>query len=220
MSIKKIHLRKLLKYFYLPDRARKARLRDDIRSQIRKESGYDAGGGDFHTPFWTDAKAHVEGRLDLRAQMKLRVESNKGRERLYPLLAEGFLGWWNEKRRWRNEDFEIIGESVFAQLAVPELGCSVKIENLVAVKIGDNTNRIIYPYFAEEPVLGNEAARLGLWAMSEALDYQREDYRILDVLRGASFAPRDVPYAGNERALFLQKYNNLIKEWELLRKEY
>jgi len=220
MSIKKIHLRKLLKYFYLPDRARKALLRDDIRSQIRKEAGYDAGGGDFHTPFWTDAKAHVEGRLDLRTQMKLRVEGNKRRERLYPLLAEGFLGWWNEKRRWRNENFEIIGEGVFARLPIPELGCSVKIENLVAAKIGDKTNRIIYPYFAEEPVLGNEAARLGLWAMSEALDYQREDFRILDVLRGASFAPRDVPYAGDERTLFLQKYKSLIKEWELLRNEY
>jgi hypothetical protein len=59
-------LGKLLKAFYLPEAPRRSFLRADIRSEIQKESGTDLAGGDFHLPFWTDAKNHVRGLLDLK----------------------------------------------------------------------------------------------------------------------------------------------------------
>jgi hypothetical protein len=95
MSIEKIHLRKLLQLFYLPDNRRRSLLRADIRIDLNKALGETTDGGDFHGPFWADAKSHVAREVDLRIKIKERIESNKGRARLYPLLADGFLSWWN-----------------------------------------------------------------------------------------------------------------------------
>jgi len=220
MSLEKIHLRKLLKIFYLPARERVAVLREDIRNEIQKERGEDTDGGDFYSPFWADAKNHVAGKVDLQAQVKSRIGSNKRRERLYPQLADGFLSWWNEKRRWRNEPFEFLPENVKVQFPIPKLRGVVKIENLLALKVGDQSNRIIYPYFSEKPKLPDEGGRIGLWLLGEALpNYRREDLRILDILRGTSFAAIDYPLQGNERDLFLSKYEGALKEWKKLRKE-
>jgi hypothetical protein len=136
-------------------------------------------------------------------------------------LTRGFLNWWNEKRRWRNEDFEFIKEDVYARFPLPEVDGIVKIENLLALRIGDQTNRIIYPYFTEEPNLKFEGARIGLWIMNQALKgYALNDLRILDILRERSFATRDYPLVGNERVLFTQKYQSLVREWDKLRQEY
>lgn len=226
MSMEKVQLRKLLKLFFLPDAARVTELRKDIRQEIRKTAFPGAKGGDFHTPFWTDAKNHVAGRLDLAAQVDERIARNDTRERLYPELSKGFLKWWNEKRRWQNEPFQIIPFSVTAQLPIPEAGGVVKIENLLAVTIGpqstDNrSNRIIYPYFSEAPALGDEAIRLGLWLLSQALgQYAPEDLRLLDVLRGASFGTGDCPLRGDEQALFVRHYGSLLREWRSLWDEY
>jgi hypothetical protein len=221
LSVRKIHLRKLLKCFYLPDAPRRSLLRADIRNEIQKDSGADLNGGDFHMPFWTDAKNHVAGGLDLKQKSKLRIDSNKGRGRLYPLLTSGFLNWWNEKRRWRNEEFKFIEDEVYGRLTVPEVNGVIKVENLLAVRIGDETNKVIYPYFAEEPILPPEGARIGLWVMSQTLmGYALDDLRILDILREKSFATRDYPLFGNEQTLFLQKYQSLVKEWDELWKEY
>lgn len=226
MSIKKVHLRKLLKLFFITGAARVTELRKDIRQEIRKTDFPGAKGGDFHTPFWTDAKNHVAGKLDLVAQVEERIARNDNRERLYPELANGFLNWWNEKRRWQNEPFQIIPFSVKAQLPIPEVGGLVKIENLLAVMVDpqstDNrSNRIIYPYFSEYPPLGDEAIRLGLWALSSALgQYMPSDLRLLDVIRGTSFGITDCPLRGDEQTLFIRHYGALLREWQELWNEY
>lgn len=221
MSLEKIHLRKLLQLFYLPEGKRKSILRADIRNEIAKASGIESDGGDFHAPFWTDAKKHVGGTVDLREQAHLRIIKNKARGRLYPLLAAGFLKWWDEKRRWRNEPFEIISQSVKFQLSISELNVVVKVENLLAVKVGDQFNRIVYPYFAEQPVLQEEGGRIGLWLLGQALaTYPIDDLRILDVLRSASFATVDYPLRGNEEEIFLRRYAHVLAEWNELRKDY
>jgi hypothetical protein len=226
MSMEKVHLRKLLKLFFLSDAARVSELRKDIRQEIKKATFPSSKGGDFHTPFWTDAKNHVAGRLDLAAQVEERIARNDNRERLYPELSSGFLKWWNEKRRWQNEPFQVIPFSVKAQLPIAEVGGLVKIENLLAVTIGapsiDNrSNRIIYPYFSEHPILSDEAFRLGLWALSAALQqYSPSDLRLLDVLRGTSFGIADCPLRGDEQVLFVRHYGALLREWRRLREEY
>jgi hypothetical protein len=221
MSIEKIHLRKLLQLIYLPDNKRTSLLRADIRSDLKKAAGEDSKGGDFHGPFWTDAKNHVAGIEDLRSKIKLRVESNIGRKRLYRLLGDGFLRWWNEKRRWRNVPFEIIPEGVSAQLLVSEVGGTIKIENLLALRVGDRFHRMIYPYFSEEPALPEEGRRIGLAVLNKGLpNYSIDDLRILDVLRGSSYGIIDQALQSNENGLLLKRYGDILKEWKKLKKEY
>jgi hypothetical protein len=221
MSLRNIHLRKLLWLFELPAKQRRSALRADIRAEIKKEQGRSGGSGDFHTGFWADAKAHVAGKSDLRVQTKARIESNKGRARLYNLLSESFLRWWNEKRRWRNEPFEFLSESVFEKYYSVDPAGVVKVENLIALRVGDRESRIIYPYFAETPGLTAESARIGLWLMHEAFPNRAiADLRILDVLRSSSFGIGDVPLVGNEEELFKRKYKLLLDEWDKLRDEY
>lgn len=221
MSIEKIHLRKLLQLFYLPDNKRRSLLRADIRLDLNKEIGETADGGDFYGPFWADAKNHVAGGPDLRDQIKERIKANKGRQRLYPLLGDGFLGWWNEKRRWRNEPFEFLPQNVKTQLPIPELNGIVKIENMLALKVGDQFSRIIYPYFSEDPSLPEEGRRIGLSVLNRGIpDYPLADLRVLDVLRSSSYGTLDHALRGNENDLFLKRYGDLLKEWKKLRKEY
>lgn len=226
MSMEKVHLWKLLKLFFLPDAARVTELRKDIRQELKKATRPSKKGGDFHTPFWSDAKKHVAGRLDLAAQVEERIARNDNRERLYPELYKGFLKWWDEKRRWHNEPFQVMPFNVNAQLPIPEAGALVKIEQLLAVTVDpqstDNrSNRIIYPYFSEHPPLGDEAIRLGLWALSAALgQYSATDLRLLDVIRGTSFGIADCPLLGDEQALFIRHYGALLREWRELWDDY
>lgn len=220
MSVEKIHLRKLLGLLYADRRERRRILVSDIRNDRNKEQNGGGNGGDFHGPFWADAKDHVAGKLDLREQSEVRVASNKARARLYPLLTEGFLSLWNERIQWRNERFETYPISIKAQLRIEELNAAVKIENVVAVKILDGSSRIVYPYFSETPALPAEGARLGLWALKEALtDFRAEDFRIVDILRRSYFRPTEIPAHGNERELFVQKYGDVLNEWRKLRDE-
>ncbi len=221
MSLQKIHLRKLLQIMYAPDKKRVSLLREDIRNDINREISDDEGGGNFHVPFWADAKAHVAGRSDLINQTQFRIKKNPRRGRLYPRLQDGFLIWWNEKRRWKNEPFEQVLSSIKAQYPVPELDSVVKVDNTLAFKVGDRSERVIYPYFSEEPSLPDEGARVGLWLLGEALRPHRiENIRVLDVLRSKSFSTVDVPILGDEQRIFLSLYSGVIKQWEKLKEEY
>lgn len=220
MSVEKIHLRKLLQLFYARPSQQRRILRDEIRRESNKALNNETAGGDFHSPFWADAKDHVAGRLDLLAESKNRVSKNKTRKRLYPLLAKGFLSVWNEKARWKNEAFELHPKTAKGQFSLSELGATVKVENVLAVKLWDRTDRAIYPYFSEEPILPFEGARLGLWALQEALpEFSPNDLRIMDVLRGFYYRPVDIPLQGSERIEFIQRYKVILDEWKKLRDE-
>jgi hypothetical protein len=196
-------------------------MRSDIRTEIEKGKGSSFGkGGDFYGPFWADAKDHVSGNLDLRLATVERIASNERRKRLYAMLRDGFLLWWEEKRRLRNVPFRIIEGSVKARYEAPGLG-TVKVENTLSITVGDDGHRILYPYFCEDPALSDEAARLGLWVMSRCItEYGTTDMRLLDVIRGRSFSDTDTPLAGNEEALFLKRYDELLTEWRALKAEY
>jgi hypothetical protein len=220
MSIEKINLRKLLQLFYADVRLQRSLLLADIRSDRMKESADRDSGGDFYAPFWSDVKDHAVGRSDLTEQTTLRIAKNKTRGRLYPILRDCFLEMWNEKMRWRNEAFEFVPESVSAQLPLKELGTVVKIENTAAVKTWDGSHRVIYPYFSETPALPEEGARLGFWALKEALpDYRAEDFRIVDMQRRAYFRPVDIGMKGDEEKQFVQRYGALLRIWRKLRDE-
>ena len=221
MSYELVGLGKLLVAMYADKAQRVSLLRRDIRSELKKANGSSTTkGGDFYGPFWADAKRHVAGDLDLRLVTVARIASNDGRERLYNMLRDGFLLWWEERRRLRNVPFRVIEDNVRARYTVPHIGV-VKVDNTMSITVGDDGHRILYPYFCEDPALSDEAARLGLWVMSQCIrGYALEDMRLLDVIKGRSFSVLDTPLVGDEELIFLSRYEQLLDEWRVLRAEY
>lgn len=220
MSVRLIHLRKLLKILYLPPNSQVSALRADIRDDIAKESGQVSGGGDFYGPFWADAKDHVVGRVDLRAAVDARISANEGRANLYPQLRDGFLSWWDERRRWTNAPFSPV-DAPKARYAFQALQAVVKVENFLSVSDSNGRYHHTYPYFSPNPVLGEEAARLGLWLIGRAVPAMNwDEVRILDVIRGQTYSADRNPLIGNEEVLFERRYRALIDQWNHLRQEY
>ncbi len=220
MSIQSINLRKLLRLFFAPDNLQISLLRADIRNEIAKAEGFEAGGGDFYVPFWRDAKDHTIGIEDLSVMVRARIDANERRGNLYPRLQNGFLLWWNERRRWTNEPFEKI-QSPKGNLRLEELNAIVKIENFLSLRGSQEDVHYVYPYFSPNPELNKTAAKLGLWAISETGIIENNDaIRLLDVIRGTSFAISDFEFDGTERSEFLSRYQRLISNWKDLWSDY
>lgn len=221
MSFEIVGLGKLLNALYADRADCIAILRQDIRDEIKKDAGGPSGdGGDFYIPFWSDAKRHVSNEHDLRTATAARIEKNKSRSRLYPRLAKGFLLWWEQTRRLRNIPFTVIPGTVKARFTL-EGGVTVKVENTMAITVGDDGHRIIYPYFYDVPALSDEAARIGLWVMCNSIKgYNQKDMRLLDVIRGRTFSELDTPLLGDEEAIFRTKLAALLELRAQLRTEY
>lgn len=220
MAIEKKNLRNLLQIFFAPERLRTRLLRDDVIGEIRKKRGESSGGPSFYGPFWADAKDHAAGLKDLITETELRILDNARRKKTYPLLKNGFLKWWNENRRWRNEPFEIIPQTIPVQSTLHEIGCIVKIENMFSVKIDETDRRLIYPYFSDVPSVSNEAARLGISIIGNAMtQFKMDDVRILDIRRGVAYGTIDVPLKGDERQIFLEHYKRALADCQKIRAE-
>lgn len=220
MSIQAIPLRKLLQLMYAPQNLRVAKLRDDIRNDRNRERGDDAGGPDFFSPFWKSAKDHVFGVEDLHLAVDRHIAANSRRKNLYPQLRDGFLLWWNERRRWTNEPFRqaIAPKGSYVSAAH---GATVRIGSVMAVRDGRNDDHFIYPYFSEAPALPDEGVRIGLWVMTQALtQVPRTELRLLDIIRGENYSLERNALQGDESAIFEDRYRRLIREWENLREDY
>jgi hypothetical protein len=205
---------------YLPPNRRVSALRADIREEINKEGGGQGSGGDFYGPFWADAKAHVFGGLDLHQATRARIAANEARRNLYPQLRDGFLLWWDQRRRWTNEPFRV-AEALKSVCRLPDLGAEVKIANVLCVRDARDDDHFVYPYWFPVPALEDEAGRLALAFLSRAMPRtDPEQLRVLDVIRGQSFSLDRNPLRGDEEELFQRKYEALIREWDSLRREY
>lgn len=222
MTAKVINLNKLLKFLSLTDQALITELRKELRAERRKLDGTAGeGGGDFHVPFWSDAKIHVIGVFDLLRRTVERVEASKQRQRLYPLLAQGFLSWLDRLKRATNERIGWHEGNFHNHHDIPELDLTLKVDNLLCLRIGEDRYRLVYPYFSEKPPLSERWARVGLWLMSEALpDHSLTDMEILDVLRGRSYSGASLFLKGDEEALFENRYREVLNEWDGLRSHY
>jgi hypothetical protein len=222
MSILNVPLRKLLRLFYANDSLRRKLLLEDIRSDTNKESGgRKSNGGDFYAPFWADAKAHVTGIADLTGQTEIRIAKNPGSARLYRLLRDASLNLFEERLRWTNTPPVIRVETLNGRFQIAEVGATIRVQNVWFARVGGDLgerNYLIYPYFSEKPSLPGEGARLGLWAMSEALSGQQLEYFwIADLLRQALFSSTSRALVGDERDIFLRRYQALILERERLK---
>lgn len=199
MAIDIIHLRNLMRLILAEPALETRLLRANIREELARERGDGEGGMDFYTPFWADAKAHARGATNLRDQTELRVAASAQRRNLYPLLRDGFLSWWEERRRRRNEPFTILDVQVRGRFSLDGVG-TIRVENNLAFQIGDDGLRVIYPYFNDDPEITTDMARIGLWAMSQALpQYSIRDMRILDVIRGNHIRQKKLRSWGQSR---------------------
>jgi hypothetical protein len=220
MTFQNIHLGKLLKAFEMPENQLRTEIRSDIRGQLKSRTG--SGGGDFYTPFWSDAKEHVAGVSDLRETTAARIEANpRSKGRLYPLLQEGFLRWWEDHRRSSNEDIILAEDRVVGLLDQEPAGGEVKIQNLMALDIGLFDQWNVYGYFNKDAALGHRVAQLGLWALQTGLpDVAQSTLRILDVRQGREFNFENVVLDGSEGEEFEYRYRIILQEWARLREEY
>lgn len=220
MALDNIHLRKLLKIMFLEPNERRSAIRADIREEIARDIGPAGAGGDFYAPFWADAKDHVFGLADLHDLVEERIAANDRRSNLYPQLRDGFLLWWNERRRWTNEPFRP-GRALKAHFPFPGLDATVKIDSILSVRDGQGAEHVVYPYFAPAPALSDMSARLGLWLLSEALsNVPREEIRMLDVIRGQTFSLDRTPLRGDEEFEFRRRYSDILNQRTNLRREY
>ncbi len=220
MAISRIPLRKLLQLMYAPPALRRSKLREDIRNDLARELGEQVGGPDFFSPFWKSAKNHVFGAGDLRDAIAAHIDVNYRRRRLYELLRDGFLTWWDRRRRWTNAPFTP-ANTLKGIYSNDGLGLIVKIDSLLSVTDGRGQDRHIYPYFSESPPLNDESARVGLWIMSEAFpNVPADQLRLLDIARGQNFSIADHPFRGDEEAILRARYVALVEERERLEDDY
>ncbi|QTD57198.1 hypothetical protein [Parasphingorhabdus cellanae] len=221
MTIHSIHLRKLLQFCALEERTLISALKRELYQDRRKIEFPDEGGGDFYVPFWSDAKSHVVHGLDLEEATEERIAKNPvHRSRLYPLLKDGFLEWWDDEQRGTNELILPLEESVHARYNLEDFNITVKVDNLLSLQIGEDRHRIIYPYFRETPTLSPRWTRVGLWLMQTALDgFEIEDMRILDVQRGNGYSVLNYPLNGDEEAILLERCHELMTHWTQLQVE-
>lgn len=221
MSFQNINLNTLLRLCALPENLLIGELRNDLRNERDSLQGIESTARHFHYPWWYVAKLHVIGEADLRAETPVLIDANAYRKNLYPRLTEAFLRWFDELRRSINEPFAFTEERVHNRFSVPELQLTVKIDNLLTLRVGDSLRRCIYPYFSDSPPLSEKWARVGLWFMDQAFpNIPLSDVEILDVLRSRSFNAAYVALAGNEEAIFRAKYLDMLELWRSLRPDY
>lgn len=220
MPINNLTLRKALRILYSPRAQQISLLRAEIRTSLQESEGRESGGGDFFGPFWADAKRHVFSEADLHQLVAQRIDRNPRRRRLYPLLRDGFLTWWNDRRRWTNAPFRE-GQQLRGRLSLDAIDTTLRMDNLLTVQDSRSDERAIYPYFSEEPALSEEAARVGLWAMTEAFpNVEAREFRILDVLRGETSSFNRAQMIGDEREVLQRRFSELLRLYEDLLPEY
>jgi hypothetical protein len=218
VSLEKINLNTAVRLIFSPDNRQTSELRADIRREIAKSEGLE-GGPDFYAPFWGDAKLHAVGAADLHACVADRIERNPGRKRLYETLRDGFLLWWNERRRWTNEPFEpIAAPSATIQL---DSETQLKVQNLMAVRDAVNKAHFVYPYFSEHAPLSERGSRLILWGLTAGFpDIDPAELRVLDVIVGRSFSIDRTPLSGREKVEFQALLATLRQRRSDLAEEY
>ena len=221
MNIDVVNLNKLLRLFALPENELIGELRSELRTQRDKADGKKVGGGHFHHPWWEAAKRSVGNPSSLPLETSALVNVVKQRARLYPLLTTSFMKWLEDLRRETNLQMSVELEEAHTHYDVPGLELTVKVDNLLALRLGSDFHRHVYPYFSEGPVLSERWARVGLWLMrcafGEPLNTRLE---ILDVLRSRSFSEFVVPLLGNEADIFQRRYHEIVDVYERLRPEY
>jgi hypothetical protein len=196
-------------------------IREDLRAERNRIDGLAGGGGDFHSPFWSDAKSHVIGLFELTEQTSFRIDQLEQRKRLYPVLCDGFLKWFGDLKKKTNQTVGWHQARVHNRFKFPNLDLTIKVENLMGLHIGQDRHLLVYPYFSENPTLSEKWGRVGLWLMAASLpDFDPTEMHLLDVIRARSFSGASTFLIGDEESIFIARYQQLFEEWMQLRSAY
>lgn len=216
MAFDNVSLNKLLKILPCPLKKREAIIRKDARDAVLKERKAEKkDGGDFYGVFWSGAKKFVLKGDNLRKLVREQARKSKAKRRWYPMLLEGFFRWYDAHCGDSHPTERAEIAKAFGRCSpLTELG-RVRVHNLLAWREADGTRHIVYPYFDKDHALGPRAARLGRWAMINALpDHDAESMAILDVLRGQVYDNDNCPLQGDEEEILSDRYGRILSEWE------
>ena len=215
MALDNIGLGRLLGILPRPLKHRLAIIRADAKKAVLKERELPTGDGpDFYVPFWGDAKEFFFGRLNLRDAVKERVGANPSRRRLYPILLDRFLAWQREASPEDPASKEPI-EDAFGSCTRLAKNARVRVYGTLSWMDAAGGSHIVYPYFSKEVALTPKVARLGRWAMANAiLDHGAEDMAVLDVLRARAYDNDNCPLLGDEEGVIAERYSRFLSEWE------
>ena len=221
MTVNMIHLRKFLQFCALDQRSLEKILKREIYADIeREDKSYDRQPMDYYGCFWADAKHSVLHGLNLKLATEDRILKNPLRKRLYPILEKGFSDWWRDELRGTNLLVSPEETSVHTRWALPNIGITLKFENFLALKVGHDQFRLIYPYFSEKPPLEDKWIRIGLWLLNEALpEFGIDSMRLLDVQRGKGYSNTSNPLIGTEETELRTKCASLLSLWQDLNME-
>lgn len=220
MTIDKISLRKFLQLLGLPEAKRISEFRIIARRDKKRQEGVtDDTGPDFYSGFWSDAKSHVYGLSDLRDTTPVRIAANDGRARLYPMLQDGFLTWWDERRRWQNAPFQKI-PSIKGQVDIGT-GAIIRLDNILSVKDSQGVDHHVYPYWCETPVIDEELATIAIQVLLKAFPEQDpNEIRILDTIRGVTYSVDRVDLGLVTWDDVKGRHRRLKSEYQKIRKTY
>ena len=218
MTVKLIHLRKFLQFCALDKKSLEQALRREIYGDLKREDkSDDSTPMDFYGCFWADAKHSVLHGLNLDLATTDRIVKNSSRKRLYPILKKGFSDWWLDELRGTNLLVSPEEANVHTRFTIPNTEITMKIENFLALKIGTDQYRLVYPYFSEKPALQDKWIRIGLWLLSQALpQFGSEPMRMLDVQRGIGYSIISNPLTGSEQAEIQAKCLEILILWREL----
>jgi hypothetical protein len=216
MAFDNVSLNKLLKLLPCTLKKREAMIRKDARDAVLKErKAENDDGGDFYAVFWSGAKKFVLKGDNLRKLVREQIRKSKSKRRLYPVLLDGFFRWYGARHEDGDPAARIEIAGTFGRCSTLAKSGAVRVHNLLAWKEPDGTRHIVYPYFDKDHALGPRAARLGRWAMVNALpDHDAENMAILDVLRGQVYDNDNCPLRGDEEEILSERYGRILNEWE------
>lgn len=216
MAINSMHLDRFLRLLCHDEKGLRKELLGDINTESKRAEGLKIEGGHFYSAFWADAREHINGGQHLSASTEQRIKDDPRRKNIYPLLAEGFLSLFT---RFDNSELKLLDRRPKGHLEVAEINLTLKIENIMALSIREQ-EYLIYPYWFLEPRLLEEPARIGLWAIDNALKNESVNIiRLVDIIRGKRYAVDAYQPNGNEADLLKIRYRKIYDYWERLVEE-
>lgn len=220
MALNNVSLNKLLKILPRTLKQREAIIRKDARDAVLKERKVDSDdGGDFYGVFWSAAKKFVLKGADLKDLVQKHITKSKSTRRLYPILMDGFSRWYATHHGDSNPSTRKEIAGAFGRCSKLAESGAVRVHNLLAWTEREGTPHIVYPYFDKDHALGPRAARLGRWAMANAIpDLEANNMAILDVLRGKVYDNDNCPLLGDEEGVLSERYDRILREWEAQRR--
>ncbi|WP_372053915.1 hypothetical protein P7L74_19820 [Tistrella mobilis] len=221
MSTVSLPLRNALRIIDADAAQRRDLIRKLAYSEFRRNSGTASGGGDYYSTIWSGIKKHISEEADLSIFISEKVVQNTKLGDSYKDLAQSFLEWWNEKRRWINRPYKLESNPPRGNFTVQKSDIQIKLKDTLLISLDKNEFRIIYPYFYKDPQISMLNIRLGLWAMHKCLpDFPLTSLRLLDLRRSQSYGSSDAPFEGNEEKIFEGELEKIRRDWKEARKRY